>query len=1048
MNNKLTLLSAAVATALAAPAMAGINDIIISEYVEGSSNNKAIEITNTDATDYTFDDTIGLYYDGGKYTNIIKSSNGKSIVSGVTVPAQKSVVFINHDASQALIDAVTANGSSVVKAGTYDEVSHSAMNFNGDDSVFLAKTTDTKNNIHDIIGVAGADWGTDTTLRRNINATTPADQYVARSWTSSAKDTFSGLGSTEFAPEPPPPVVGKPITIGEIQGEGYRSPLLEDGEYTSKDYYEVKGVVAAVATSIAKGFYIYDHDGNDLTSDGLFIKTVDSLPDDLIGKEVTVTGKVKEDYGFTIVAADSWSVGAAGSIPTAIDLVKIASDGNDFAKTLERYEGMLVNLPADIDPSTVDNDESMRVSRTFSFDYDSYRNNMVLAYKRPNMQPNQEHIAGSQASLNHSAENNNFRLYVETDEKAPNGEIPYYPDFNTDPHKNYIRINDSVIGLQGVLHYSHSNFRLIAMNEVSGSNFIHNTDRSKAPVLNDKADPNAFAIRLATQNVLNYFNSPYGGSDNQHGDNRGAKSQIEFEQQQAKLVEAIYGLDADIIGLMEIENNGFDDFGAINQFVNAINLKYNEENYGDRDKPNSLHNRYVFVGFDSNGDVILDDQDSIGGDAITSGLIYRPSRVALESSRIIPMPRQDAPMITDEHGNALIDDDGELRESGKNYQRDTVAATFRLLNTGKTLTVAVNHFKSKGSNCWEDWKGWETWNNFDPVKDDVKDLDFQGSCEAFRVAAAVELGQQMAKIGGDQVIMGDFNSYGQEDAMLVLTEIPAVLPEGKTIRAARDTFVGYKPQFGANGAEITSSFGLLNAVTIKDAEKGQSSWSYSYNDEIGSLDHMLITPSLKGKLLDAADWHINAAESTLFDYKNGYKGTLDGTGAHQFYKNDAYRSSDHDSAIIALSYDYGETTDGKPVVLATKSGRMEVAYPISFKGAKAGDIASIAFSPEPKDMSKVTLPTITLKDNGAQTVFFDVSGIDAGNYNITMSLSSPAATKSVADATVTMNVDVVKRDSLEPTITVPPYDGTGGGSTGVFGLLSLLGLGFIRRLRK
>ena len=474
------------------------------------------------------------------------------------------------------------------------------------------------------------------------------------------------------------------------------------------------------------------------------------------------------------------------------------------------------------------------------------------------------------------------------------------------------------------------------------------------------------------------------------------------------------------------------------------------KDYSDIDEPESIHNRYAFIGFDSNGDTILDNLDGIGGDAITSGLIYRPSKLSLESSRIIEMPRQDAPIITDENGTALIDKKGEIRESGKNYQRNTVAATFRLHQTGKKLTVAVNHFKSKGSTCWEDWQGWETWEDFDTVKDDVKDADFQGSCEAFRVAAAVQLGQQMQKIGGDQVVMGDFNSYGQEDAMLVLTEIPSDLPAGKTIRAARDTYIGHVRQYGASGAEITQSFGYLNAVAMKDAEKKQSSWSYSYNDEIGSLDHVLITPSLKGKLIDAADWHINAAESSLFDYKNSYKDAEDYDN-NPFYAETPFRSSDHDSAIIALSYEYGET-NGEPVVLATKSGRMEVAYPINIDNAKAGDVATIAFSPMPEDMNSVALPRITLEKDGKQTVFFDVSGIDAGRYDVTLSLTRPATSKANADlesAKKVMKVDVVKRDSLTPEITIPPYDGTGGGgSTGLLGLLSLMGLGFLRRFRK
>ncbi len=156
---------------------------------------------------------------------------------------------------------------------------------------------------------------------------------------------------------------------------------------------------------------------------------------------------------------------------------------------------------------------------------------------------------------------------------------------------------------------------MIPTNTVDSKAFIHNTDRTKAPSIKETNDAysaaDSFNIRIATQNVLNYFNSPYGGSDNSFGDNRGAESQLDFDRQQAKIVEAIYGLDADIVGLMEIENNGFGDFGAINELLAAINAKYYDEDYGDRNKSNSIHNRYVFVGFDKNGDTILDDQDTV-----------------------------------------------------------------------------------------------------------------------------------------------------------------------------------------------------------------------------------------------------------------------------------------------------------------------------------------------------------------------------------------------------------------------------------------------------
>ncbi|OZS50726.1 hypothetical protein BST51_24535, partial [Vibrio vulnificus] len=140
------------------------------------------------------------------------------------------------------------------------------------------------------------------------------------------------------------------------------------------------------------------------------------------------------------------------------------------------------------------------------------------------------------------------------------------------------------------------------------------------------------------------------------------------------------------------------------------------------------------VGFDKNGDQVLDQFDTVGSDAITTGIIYRPSKVSVIAGKVIPMPWQDAPMIVDADGKPVVDGKGELAESGKNYQRNTVAATFRVLNTGKQLTVSVNHLKSKGSTCWDDYVGTK-----------AVDDDAQGSCENFRVASTYHLGQEMAK---------------------------------------------------------------------------------------------------------------------------------------------------------------------------------------------------------------------------------------------------------------------------------------------------------------
>ncbi|HDY7731249.1 TPA: ExeM/NucH family extracellular endonuclease [Vibrio vulnificus] len=1044
MNKKMTLLAGAISSVLSGAALADINDIIITEYVEGSASNKAVEISNIGTSNYTFDGTLSLYY--SSYKNVIKNSKGQNVLEGITLAPGKSIVVVNGDSSTELRQYVERLGGkdALVVAGTYDQVQHSAMNFNGDDAVWLGVGSDASG-VKDIFGNYGHSgdkiWA-DQTMRRK-SGSKPSTTYQEAEWEKLSINAFGGLGHpTDVNDEPlPPPPANLPCTdaegtvshktIGEVQGEGYSSPLIESG-YTSKEEYLVTGVVSAVATSLVKGFYLYDDnaDGNVKTSDGVFVKTSGAVSKDMIGQQICVRAKVNEDYGMTTLlpTGNIWEV--KNSTPVAVTPVKlerIDSDDDTFRSTLERLEAMPVVLVEDMDAA--EGNQDMRVSRTFSFDYSAKRNNMVIAYKRPNPQPNQDHVAGSDAAKAQTAQNKDYRIVVESDEKPADGKIPYYPEFASDPHNNYIRINDSVVGMTGVLHYSYNEFRLIPTANVTKANFVHNTPRTSSPVIKESYGDDGFTIKVATQNVLNYFNSPYGGHDNQFGDNRGAESQQEFERQQAKIVEAIYGLDADIVGLMEVENNGFGDFSAIRELLEAINAKYYKENYKDRFARESIHNRYVFVGFDKNGDQVLDQFDTVGSDAITTGIIYRPSKVSVIAGKVIPMPWQDAPMIVDADGKPVVDGKGELAESGKNYQRNTVAATFRVLNTGKQLTVSVNHLKSKGSTCWDDYVGTK-----------AVDDDAQGSCENFRVASTYHLGQEMAKIGGDQIVLGDMNSYAHEDPMLVLTSNPTK----KALKAADYIKVGNKWQFnGEQGPVITQTFGFINAVDYK-TPAGETSWSYSYNDEVGSLDHLLITSSLKSRLVDAVDWHINAPESTLFDYSNKYKGG-DSNEANPFYKADAFRSSDHDSALVTIGYKYGEAGESQ-VVIGTKSDRADVYFPVS-ESVKNGDVAELTISPAPQGV--VPLRETVGKD-GAQTLRFDVAGLPKGEYTMTMRVLRSAATRAAADETVveskSMTVTVAKRDSSNVKPVVPAYDGSGG-AFGFGALLSLFGFGFLRRRR-
>ena len=150
------------------------SDLIISEYVEGSSFNKAIEIYNGTGADVDLSAyTLQKQQDGdGDYGNALALSG--TLASGVTY------VIVNHQCKESdLLDQADLKSESQV------------VNFNGNDAVALFKGTEKI----DEVGVFGSseDWGKDVTLRR-IYGEGPTATYDPSEWTEADKDDFSDVG--------------------------------------------------------------------------------------------------------------------------------------------------------------------------------------------------------------------------------------------------------------------------------------------------------------------------------------------------------------------------------------------------------------------------------------------------------------------------------------------------------------------------------------------------------------------------------------------------------------------------------------------------------------------------------------------------------------------------------------------------------------------------------------------------------------------------------------------------------------------------------------
>jgi hypothetical protein len=224
-------------------------------------------------------------------------------------------------------------------------------------------------------------------------------------------------------------------------------------------------------------------------------------------------------------------------------------------------------------------------------------------------------------------------------------------------------------------------------------------------------------LHVASFNVLNYFTSldgdgPICGPDmNQFC--RGADNQDEFDRQHAKLMSALLALDADVVGLIELENNAT---AALQSIVDGLN------------------------GVAGAGAYDFINTGTIGTDAIRQGFIYKTGTVAPSGGHA----------ILDSSVNPLFNDE-------KN--RPVLAQSFKEIATGGIFTVAVNHLKSKGSSC-----------------DDVGDPnsgDGQGNCNGTRTAAALALAEWLVTDPTDSgdadfLIMGDLNAYLREDPVIAI----------------------------------------------------------------------------------------------------------------------------------------------------------------------------------------------------------------------------------------------------------------------------------------
>ncbi|MDT4329627.1 ExeM/NucH family extracellular endonuclease [Methylomonas sp. MS20] len=510
-------------------------------------------------------------------------------------------------------------------------------------------------------------------------------------WASASDDNFGAVNAGQSFAAAPPDSTDKcrdPATaISAIQGNDIDSPLVGTRQ-------TVEAIVTADFSGGAKlnGFFVQQADGetdaDPTSSEGLFIAASASIH---VGDRVRISGNVAETYGMTrLENVSPPQVCASGQALPAAVAVELPF-GPDNRQ--ESREGMLVTLP-----QTLTVTENYNLARYGEF---------LLSSGGRLLTPTQAAEPGAPA-LAIAAQNLANQLLVDDGANLQNPDPVIYPEPAGLSGANTLRVGDSVSGATGILAYDFGAYRLQPTQTLT---LNADNPRDQAPTPDRRT-----SLTVASFNVLNYFNGDGNGGGFPTA--RGADSPAEFAKQRAKIVAALTRLNADVIGLMEIENDGYAANSAIADLVAGLNQAAGPGTYA-----------YINPGV-----------SPVGSDEIAVGLIYKPAKAS---------PIGPAAILSSAFDPAFID----------TKNRPTIAQTFRDKTSNKLLTVAVNHLKSKGSAC-----------------DDVNDPDTgdgQGNCNLTRTAAAQVLTQWLATDpthagSANALIVGDLNSYAEEDPISAL----------------------------------------------------------------------------------------------------------------------------------------------------------------------------------------------------------------------------------------------------------------------------------------
>ncbi|KAJ1458400.1 Endonuclease/exonuclease/phosphatase [Pelagophyceae sp. CCMP2097] len=811
--------------------------LFFSEYGEGSSNNKFLEIYNSGDAEVALDDyarTRASNGADGMYEFFNTFEPGAVVAAG-------DVYVICHSLSDAFAAVPT------VCDETFNSLS------NGDDGVCLVKGTEADFETLDCIGDFGPDVGSawdvcgkgttqDATLVRISSVTEGEPNWAVSSaeatceWLVLAQDDFSNLGSH---PHPDleifvPPEEGPAgcVPISQIQGSTETSPLSG---------LPVQICCAVVTAIVEQGFFLQTSDGEDdgnvETSEGIYVEGTATKP--AVGAVLNVKGTVFEKFGRTQLSDATFEV--APSAPAtcagiaAIATAAVLSLPISSEDAYEAMEGMLVRVvPAAADSSVVVSEH---------FELDRFGSIIVCAAENVDgrlftfTQVNTPDAAGFAAD---NAAYDLACLKIDDGRSVQNPDPILVGGFaDLAAFKGAVRVGNAV-AVTGPLSFEFGAWSVLAATS------LEITEKNPRPV-----DPPKFSkahnLVIATSNVLNYFLTLHLGSSTSWA--RGADSVAEFDRQAAKTTTALSLIDADIFAICELENGPLED--GVQPFgVTADTAVATAESSGSelcaRLNAANPGRAYKSVSHEVAAAVV-------GTDAIRVDIFY--------DSNVVDMVGVAASLVDDTAGwtstdtihyaaadSALLSASGGALFTGSSTSRSPLAATFALKSNGAPVTVVVNHLKSKGGSG-------------SGLDADQKDGAANFNNRRLLGAQAVKkwLDTKPTGVQTDSVVfLGDLNAYAQEDPVQYLV-----------------TDGGF--------------------VSVEDLDARPPPRSYLFDGRSGSLDWSLVDQSLASSVAGAAVWHVNADEPDSFDYNLDF-----GRPAAYFDGATPFRFSDHDPPLLAL----------------------------------------------------------------------------------------------------------------------------------------------------